>query len=46
VGTWIIKGWDDSITSDQGKARLKTYFDKLAKDGSKTTKAAIKATAK
>lgn len=46
VGTWIIKGWDDSITSDQGKARLKTYLDKLAKDGSTITKAAIKATAK
>lgn len=46
VGPWIIKGWDDSITSAEGKARLKTHFEKLAKDGSKTTKAAIKATAK
>lgn len=46
VGPWIIKGWDDSITSAEGKARLKTHIEKLAKDGSKTTKAAIKATAK
>ena len=46
VGPWIIKGWGDSITSAEGKARLKTHFEKLAKNGSKTTKAAIKATAK
>lgn len=46
VGPWIIKGWDDSITSAEGKARIKTHIEKLAKAGSKTTKAAIKATAK
>lgn len=46
VGPWMVAGWDKSIVSANGKARLQKYFAKLRADGSRAVKGALKATEK
>ena len=42
VGTWMVAGWDKSIVSANGKARLQKYFAKLRADGNSTVQRALK----
>lgn len=38
VGAWICAGWDNSITTEEGKERLRNYIEKLKTNGTKLTK--------
>lgn len=40
VGAWICAGWDNSITTEEGKERLRNYIEKLKTNGTKLTKTA------
>lgn len=40
VGVWICAGWDNSITTEEGKERLRNYIEKLKTNGTKLTKTA------
>lgn len=40
VGAWICAGWDNSITTEEGKERLRNYIKKLKTNGTKLTKTA------
>ena len=42
VGAWICTGWEKSITTSNGKTRLRAYISKLKSDGEKLTKLAAK----
>jgi len=46
VGAWICTGWDKSITTDEGKAKLRAYISKLKTGGERFTKAAAEAALK
>ena len=40
VGAWICAGWNNSITTDEGKEKLCKYIEKLKSNGTELTKTA------
>lgn len=40
VGAWICAGWNNSITTDEGKEKLCKYIEKLKTNGTELTKTA------